>query len=466
MEVILARIASSIIALVITMTPVSASSVYSGPGESGAGSAYDTTDITAVARLTAFGRTEDKVKIFVRKEYLDDDALDEYIGLAHDGYDIASEAAFRYLDYEVTINVVFDIPFEDGDTREAAIEELRWKRERAAVWADEVLAKAPPEEDAYVILVLKAEMQHEQEMEEAVEEFERFAEAAASAYEYGGPIPEKPLIRCDGSRTTLETLAANCDDDKLLAYAWYFLGFIAEEEGRIDDAKTYYLKAADLAVDSSYYADICFRLGEMSLFEGDYKKAISYYEKVPADSDYYSSALYGIGYAKYALAGIENDPRYDEGVLDTYEKLDEECRYTAITEHCSRTAAASLIALAASERTNPVNAHVAIDVFERRLAGRISKRAAATLLRAVAQDFESKRDYAEAIVVYVALLDRYPEYEENASVIREISRVFSADPDREAWYRQLFLARYGRDTAFYDDAGDEIRLAIDRYLGD
>jgi hypothetical protein len=66
----------------------------------------------------------------------------------------------------------------------------------------------------------------------------------------------------------------------------------------------------------------------------------------------------------------------------------------------------------------------------------------------------------------VALLDRYPEYEENASVIQEISRVFSADPDREAWYRQLFLARYGRDTAFYDGAGDEIRLAIDRYLGD
>lgn|GEM_PF-1888691 len=462
------RIASFIIALVIATTPVSASSVYLGPGDGGAAeSAVVPTSNSAAERLTAVGRTEDKVKIFVRKEYLDDDALDEYIGLARGGYDIASEAAFRYLDYEVTINVVFDIPFEDEKARNAAIEELKWKRERAAVWANEVLAKAPAEEDAYVILVLKAEMQHEQEMEAAVEEFERFAEAAASAYEYGGPLPEKPLIRCDGSRTTLETLAANCDDDKLLAYAWYFLGFIAEEEGRIDDAKAYYLKAADLAGDSSYYADICFRLGEMALFEGNYRKAISYYEKVAAGSDYYSSALYGIGYAKYALAGIENDPRYDEEVLDTYEKLDEECRFTAITEHSSRTAAASLVALAAFEDSQPVNAHGTLAVFDERLAGRLSDRGAATLLRAIAQNFDkSKSDYAEAIVVYVALLDRYPEYEENASVIWEISRVFSADPDREAWYRQLFLARYGRDTAFYDGAGDEIRLAIDRYLGD
>ncbi|UCE27674.1 MAG: tetratricopeptide repeat protein [Candidatus Coatesbacteria bacterium] len=457
-----------IIALIITTTPISASSVYLGPGDGGAAdSAYSATGNTAVERLTPFGRTEDKVKIFVRKEYLDDDALNAYIGLARGGYDIASEAAFRYLDYEVTINVVFDIPFEDRDTREAAIEELRWKRERAAVWADEVLAKAPPEEDAYVILVLKAEMQHEQEMEEAVEEFERFAEAAASAYEYGGPIPEKPLIRCEGSRTTLETLAANCRDDKLLAYALYFLGFIAEEEGRVDDAEAYYLNAATMAEDRSYYPDICFRLGEMALYDGDYRKAISYYERVSTGSDYYSSALYGIAYAKYALAGIENDPRYDGEVLNIYEKLDEECRYTAITEHCSRTAAASLVALAASESAKPVNAHGALEVFEERLAGRLSDRSAATLLRAVAQDFDkSKGDYAEAIVVYVALLDRYPEYEDNPSVIREISRVFSADPDREAWYRQLFLARYGRDTAFYDGAGDEIRLAIDRYLGD
>ncbi len=462
------RTVGFIIALVITTTPVSASSIYSGPGEGDAAdSAGDTTSITAVERLAAVGRTEDKVKIFVRKGYLDDDTLNEYIGLARGGYDIASEAAFRYLDYEVTINVVFDIPFEDEETRNAAIEELRWKRERAAVWADEVLARAPAEEDAYVILVLKAEMLHEQEMEAAVEEFERFAEAAASAYEYGGPLPEKPLIRCDGSRTTLETLAANCRDDKLLAYAWYFLGFIAEEEGRIDDAEAYYLKAANSGEDRSYYADICFRLGEMALFERDYGKAISYYEKVAAGSDYYSSALYGIGYSKYVLAGIEDDPRHDEGVLDIYEKLDEECRYTVITEHSSRTAAASLVALAASEGSQPVNAHGALAVFEDRLAGRLSDRGAATLLRAIAQNFDkSKGDYAEAIVVYVALLDRYPEYEENAGVIQEISRVFSADPDREAWYRQLFLARYGRDTVFYDGAGDEIRLAIDRYLGD
>jgi hypothetical protein len=85
----------------------------------------------------------------------------------------------------------------------------------------------------------------------------------------------------------------------------------------------------------------------------------------------------------------------------------------------------------------------------------------------LAQNFDKSRgDYDEAIVVYVALLDRYPEYEENAGVIEEISRVFRAEPEREAWYRKLFLARYGRDTAFYDDADDGIRMAIDRFTGE
>jgi tetratricopeptide (TPR) repeat protein len=457
-----------VLALVIMTSPVSAAFKYLpvGAADGSCGSAA-LNDVNAEGPLAEVGRTENKVKIFVRKEYLDDDTLNEYIGLAHGGYDIASEAAFRYLDYEVTINIVFDIPFEDEEARESAIEELRWKREKAAVWADEVLANAPDERDAYIILILKAEMQHEKEMEAAVEEFERFSAAAASAYEYGGPIPEKPLIKCDVSRATLKTLTSNCRDSKLLAYAWYFLGFIAQEESKLEQAEACYLKAYELAKDRYYFSDICFRLGEMAACEGDYRKAVSFYEKVPSDSDNYGPALYGICYAKYALAGLESNLGYDEEAVEVYVKLDEERRHTAINEHCSRISAASLLEIAAVEGRTSVNAHEALAVFDERLSGRLSDRGAATFLRALAQNFDKRRnDYDEAIVVYVALLDRYPEYEENAGVIEEISRVFRAEPDRETWYRRLFLARYGRDTAFYDDANDGIRMAIDRFVGE
>jgi tetratricopeptide (TPR) repeat protein len=457
-----------ILALVVIASPVSAAFKYlPANATDGSPGPASLNGVNADNPLVEVGRTENKVKIFVRKEYLDDDTLNEYIGLARGGYDIASEAAFRYLDYEVTINIVFDIPFEDEEERDSAIEELRWKREMAAVWADEVLAKAPDERDAYIILILKAEMQHEKEMEAAVEEFERFSEAAASAYEYGGPIPEKPLIKCDGSRATLKTLTTNCHDSKLLAYAWYFLGFIAQEEGKSAEAESCYLKAYELAKDRYYFSDICFRLGEMAASEGDFRKAVSFYEKVRSDSDNYGPALYGICYAKYALAGLENDLGYDEEAIGTYIKLDEEFRYTAINEHCSRIAAASLLELAAAEGSAPVNAHDALALFDERISPRLGDRGAATFLRALAQNFDKSRgDYDEAIVVYVALLDRYPEYEENAGVIEEISRVFRAEPEREAWYRRLFLARYGRDTAFYDDADDGIRMAIDRFTGE
>jgi tetratricopeptide (TPR) repeat protein len=349
---------------------------------------------------------------------------------------------------------------KEGKTSSLA-EKEKEKRDESIRKYEQFLGDYPISPYTPDVLVSLGELYLERSEEEYVISLDDWQAKSETALDAGTIFNEpSPQPHYEKTIAAYQQITLKYKDYPFADVAFYGLGYCLQAQGEFQEAAETYYNLCKNYPDSKFVPEAYFRIGEywFDTYEKDhYKKAISYYEKVPPETGFYDKALYKIGWAWYNMGDIGQSSLEYEKAIDAFTTLIEESEQKSVlTDEAMEFSAISLTEWA----TNPDDETAitnALSNYDALFEGGKKRSYSPEILHQLADVYLYKQDKLKAATsIYEALLAKYPDYEKAPTVLDSLVEAYLRNEDYEGAHetRVRVVDNYGPSSAWYQRQKD------------
>jgi|GEM_PF-713195 len=340
-------------------------------------------------------------------------------------------------------------------------EEEKEKRDEAIRKYEEFLGNYPISPYTPDVLINLGELYLERSEEDyivALDEWQAKSEAAMEASTiFSEPEPQPHYEK---TVAAYQQITLKYKDYPFVDVAYYGLGYCLQAQGEYEASADTFYDLAEHCPDSKFVPEAYFRIGEywFDTYEKDhYRKAISYYEKVPAETDFYDKAMYKIGWAWYNLGDIGESSLEYENAIGAFTTLIEESQQESVLTDEAMEFAAISITEWATDPDDEKAINNALSNFDTLFEGANKRNYSPEILHQLGDVYLHKQDKIKSATrMYETLLAKYPDYEKSPMVLDSLIEAYLRNEDHEGAYetRVRVVDNYGPDSAWYQRQED------------
>ncbi len=318
------------------------------------------------------------------------------------------------------------------------------------------LARKPQSKNGDKIVMRLAELYYEQAQDDFQIEMQEYDRLYA-LFERGqlAQPPKEPRKNINKALELYVTVVEKYANGDLVDDAFFNIGFLLEEAGHADSARTYYEKVIADYPKSPLRPDALMRIGEyyfnppMNLVE----KAIEYFERILPfiESPRYNEALYRLGWCYYRINNYPKAISFFTLLADDVQKTRPYDPMQKYTNPSLMDESVEYIGLSFLDYGGPDRAAE----YLTRIGGRAY---GVNVLRRIGDAyFNEKEDYPNALKAYALLLQLYPEAPVAPSVQNRIVQCHRRLEDQTSAFlaREKLYNSYRDGTSWWDKNSDK-----------